>query len=289
MDVSGKLRHVVAVSAGAHHNLALKSDGTVWAWGDNTFGQLTGGFAIQKSPMQVTGPNGTLDWGGDGKPVHIIAISCGANHSLAIQDDGTVWSWGQNTFGQIGNGFTANAVRSPYRVTGIPGPVKLVSGGRTHTLVLTVAAQRWAWGEGEQAELGAFRVITYLSPSEGGASNFEPMKISVAGDQGSVGLMYVGQGAGWGVSTDGQLGVEFFYNTPWVVEMGGGGKTLALGKLHLLVLSEQGQVLSSGSNGYGQLGFAASAFKRSSPDYIRDMNGVQAIAAGAYHSVALMP
>jgi alpha-tubulin suppressor-like RCC1 family protein len=86
------LTGVIAIAAGEYHSVALKSDGTVWAWGDNTYGQIgdstsTPGYA---TPVQVTGVEG------DGFLTGITTIAVGAYHNLARKSDGTVYAWGRN-------------------------------------------------------------------------------------------------------------------------------------------------------------------------------------------------
>ena len=81
------------VAAGFAHSLALRSDGTVWAWGENLDGQLgDGGRSDRHMPAQVPGLSG------------VVAIAAGEAHSLALRSDGTVWAWGSNTSGQLGDG-----------------------------------------------------------------------------------------------------------------------------------------------------------------------------------------
>src|SRR2546428_613650 len=81
------------IAAGNYHSLALKSDGTVWAWGMNLYGQLGDGTNTGSNvPVQVSSLTG------------IIAIGGGYGHSLALKSDGTVWAWGYNSTGQLGNG-----------------------------------------------------------------------------------------------------------------------------------------------------------------------------------------
>jgi alpha-tubulin suppressor-like RCC1 family protein len=91
----GKLENIVAVDGGEGHSLALAADGTVYAWGQNTQGQLGLGVADSRShslPEQVPGLSG------------ITAIAAGYRYSLALKDDGTVYAWGQNSNGELGNG-----------------------------------------------------------------------------------------------------------------------------------------------------------------------------------------
>lgn len=86
---------IVQISGGGFHSLVLKSDGTVWAWGLNMYGQLGDGTNTdRKMPVQVKG----LD--------NVAAIAGGVWHSIALKTDGTVWVWGGNWAGQLGNGTT---------------------------------------------------------------------------------------------------------------------------------------------------------------------------------------
>ena len=102
------------VVAGHSHSLALMSDGTVWAWGLNATGQLGDGTTTDRfTPVQVRGENGVSYLTG------VTAISAGWNHSLALRDDGTVWAWGNNSQGQIGDGTTTNR-STPVLVIGLP-------------------------------------------------------------------------------------------------------------------------------------------------------------------------
>src|SRR3989339_660349 len=93
------------VSAGSNHRLALKSDGTVWAWGGNEYGQLGDGTTTnRKTPIQVSGISS------------ITAIAGITHHSLALKSDGTVWAWGYNYYGQLGDG-TYTDRTSPVQVS----------------------------------------------------------------------------------------------------------------------------------------------------------------------------
>ncbi|WNG19042.1 hypothetical protein F0U63_33420 [Cystobacter fuscus] len=98
---------VVSVIAGATHSLALRSDGTVWAWGNNDNGQLGDGTTTHRlSPVQVPGLTG------------VVALAAGNSYSMAMLSDGTVRTWGNNNHGQLGNGTTTHA-NSPGPVVGL--------------------------------------------------------------------------------------------------------------------------------------------------------------------------
>ncbi len=90
--------NVEIVAASWFHSLALKGDGTVWAWGDNEYGQLgDGSNTARVFPVQVLQADFTL-------LDNVVAISCGMYHSIAIRADGSVMAWGMNTYGQLGDG-----------------------------------------------------------------------------------------------------------------------------------------------------------------------------------------
>jgi hypothetical protein len=97
----------MAIAAGGFHSLALKGDGTVWAWGYNRDGQLGDGTTTNRTtPVQVSGLSG------------VTAIAAGTHHSLALKGDGTVWAWGGNWYGQLGDGTTTNST-TPVQVSGL--------------------------------------------------------------------------------------------------------------------------------------------------------------------------
>ncbi|XP_020596422.1 ultraviolet-B receptor UVR8 [Phalaenopsis equestris] len=93
-------KKVVSIAAGEAHTLALTGDGSVFSWGRGTFGRLgTGNDTDELSPVRVSFARS--DGKGEAK---FVGVAAGAYHSLALQDDGSVWSWGYNIYGQLGHG-----------------------------------------------------------------------------------------------------------------------------------------------------------------------------------------
>jgi alpha-tubulin suppressor-like RCC1 family protein len=108
------------VAAGTNHTVTLKNDGTVWAWGGNSAGQLGDGTVVSKTtPVQATGP------GGVGTLSGVVAVSAGFHYTAALTSDATVWAWGENRAGELGDG-TIVSKSAPVQVKG-PGGVGTLS------------------------------------------------------------------------------------------------------------------------------------------------------------------
>src|SRR5262249_14003923 len=137
------LSDLVAVSAGSGHSVVLKKDGTVWTWGYNGEGQLgTRGAADSRFPVP-TQVEGLSD---------IKAVVAGDRHCLARKGDGTVWAWGNNWHGQLGDG-TKEHRSSAAPVTGLSGVVAIAA-AMGHSLALDKDGAVWAWGYNDDGELG---------------------------------------------------------------------------------------------------------------------------------------
>lgn len=133
---------VTQAAGGKFHSLVLKDDGTVWAWGFNTDGQVgaIGAKLEQTTPIQV-------DF-----LANVTAIAAGGYHSVALRSDGTVWAWGDNYYGQVGDGSTYNRP-TPTQVSGLSGVIA-VAAGSYYTLAVKSDGTVWAWGQNSDGQLG---------------------------------------------------------------------------------------------------------------------------------------
>jgi alpha-tubulin suppressor-like RCC1 family protein len=206
------LTGVVAIAGGLNHALALLSNGTVQAWGDNSFGQLGIGTAGGNSPTPVTvvGP------GGIGVLSNVKAIAAGSSFSMALLNDGTVRTWGNNSSGQLGN--PAVVVSSPVPVpvvgpggVGVLGNVKAVAAGGAHALALLTSSTMRSWGENGFGQLGngvaggiSATPVTVLGP--GGVGVLSDVALIAAGGQHSIAYLTNGPVNTWGLNTSGELG-----------------------------------------------------------------------------------
>jgi hypothetical protein len=161
------LNGVVAIAGGGAHSLAVKADGTVWAWGFNQYGQLGNGSNTNSyAPVQVSGL------------VHVIAAAAGDHYSLGLKADGTVWAWGRNTEGELGNGTNAET-NLPVWVQGLSGIIAISAApavGPNHSLALKADGTVWAWGYNSSGQLG-----------NGGTTNSN-VPIQVPGIQGAIAI-----------------------------------------------------------------------------------------------------
>jgi hypothetical protein len=137
--VQATITGVSAIAAGYSHTVALKTDGTVWAWGDNSYGQLGNGININSNVPVQTSITG------------VAAIAAGLNHTVAVKTDGTVWAWGNNSYGQLGNGININS-NIPVQ-TSITG-VAAIAAGLNHTVAVKTDGTSWAWGNNSYGQLG---------------------------------------------------------------------------------------------------------------------------------------
>jgi alpha-tubulin suppressor-like RCC1 family protein len=280
------LSDITAIAAGVNISLALKRDGTVWAWGIGDMGML--GIATKdgsNTPAEVCAA-------GQQAPcssflTDVVAIAAGAEHSLALKRDGTVWAFGLNSSGQLGApsadqctsagfngtpGTISPCSLTPVKVTGLSG-VKAIAAGASHNLALKRDGTVWTWGANHNAQLGNG---TNTGTTSGCASPTPSLQILCGVQQaapvaGVSGVVAVAAGAG-----------------------------------HSLALRRDSSVLAWGNNAAGELGSpttetCAGAPCSTRPLQVAGLSGVTAIAGGGRalgqggttqtivdHSVALM-
>ncbi|MEY2564930.1 MAG: large repetitive protein [Verrucomicrobiota bacterium] len=161
------LTGIVAIASGDNFCVAVKSDGTVWAWGSNASGQIgIGSTTNQKFAVQVKLTGGAALTG-------VIDIACGSNHAIALKSDGTVWTWGSNTNGQLGNGTTAQATNPVQTKTAsatfISG-VSAVAGGANHSAFLKSDGSVYSVGLNSSGQLSINSTAQQLYATQASSS-----------------------------------------------------------------------------------------------------------------------
>ncbi|WP_158502071.1 MopE-related protein [Vitiosangium sp. GDMCC 1.1324] len=240
------LTGIQSIAAGGNYSLALDAAGQVWAWGQNTAGQVGTGAssALVPSPVRVAG-----------LPT-IRAIAAGLNHVLALDTDGGVWAWGQNTFGQAGTGATSAAVLVPTRVASLPR-AKAIAAGAGHSLVIDAQfGEVWAWGQNNFGQTGSGTISTMPTLVPTRVSGVSAATSIVAGHYFSMAILGNNSVKAWGQNTYGQLGNGTTENSAVSVDVAGLGdaKAIASGAQHVLVMRPGCPVWAWGNNGQGQLG-----------------------------------
>ncbi|WP_198134546.1 RCC1 domain-containing protein [Geotalea uraniireducens] len=204
------LTSITRIAAGGSHSLALDSSGAVWAWGYNGYGQLGDGSLVDKKlPVKLTGIT-----------VPVVAIAAGGAFSVAVDNNGAVWAWGYNGFGQLGNKSTTDS-NVPVQVVledGTPLPnIKAIAAGLDHVLALDSNGAIWAWGYNGLGQLGNNTTINSSTPVQVPAFT------------------------------------AALIDSPFTVD--GVNPILAAGH-HTLARKADGTLWAWGDNAYGQLGFA---------------------------------
>jgi alpha-tubulin suppressor-like RCC1 family protein len=231
------------VSGGGYHSLALKSDGMVWSWGRNNYGQLGNGKRSKKNtPILVKNLN------------DVIAIAGGTWHSLALKQDGTVWAWGRNDYGQLGDGTFRNK-KTPVEVKDL-ADVVAIAGGHLHSLALKSDGTVWAWGSNWGGQLGNETVAT-VSNIPVQVNSLQNISFIACGSSHNLAIRTSdGVVWTWGDNSNGQLGNGTYasQNTPVLIEGLEDVASIGTGWLHSLAIKSDGTVWAWGDNRFGQLG-----------------------------------
>ncbi|WP_428564642.1 MAG: hypothetical protein ACP59X_02605 [Solidesulfovibrio sp. DCME] len=274
------LTGVVSVAAGQRHSLALKNDGTVWSWGENSNGQLGDGTRTDRlTPIQVSGLTG------------VVALAAGCQHSLAVKNDGTVWAWGDNTHGQLGDG-TVTERPTPIQIPGLTG-ITTLAAGKFYSIALRSDGTVWAWGYNTTGQLGTGnQTASYTPVLVNGLANIIAI---TAGHDHTVALNGNGTVWTWGLNDRGQLGdgTTNFRSVPTLVPGLTGATNISAGLQHSVVLKSGGACLAWGSNDTGQLG-DGSTVERHTPVEVLGRGGIgkffassNALSSGFHHSLSL--
>ena len=266
--------NIVDIAAGGYHSLALGSNGTVWAWGQNSAFQLGDGTKTNRLiPVVVFG----LTNGG-------IAIAGGYSHSLALISNNSARAWGDNTLGKLGDGTTNN--RSvPVAISNLT-TFALIAGGGDHSLAMNLQSNVWAWGANASGQLGDFTVSNRFSPVV--TVSMSNVVVVASGYSHSLALDRNGTVWAWGANTVGQLGDGTVSNRIFRVAVVTLTNILAIagGADHSLAIAADNTVWAWGGNNAGQLGDGTTN-NSVVPVQVAGLANITAIAGGGEHSLAL--
>jgi uncharacterized repeat protein (TIGR02543 family) len=289
------------VFAGQYHTFVVTSNGRVYAWGFNNYGQLGDGTLVDNStPTLISFPGGET----------IRNVAAGIGHSLAVTTTGQVYAWGSNLYGQLGDGTTAN--KSTPTLISFNGLNNLNDGetmrdvvaGGEYSHAVTTNGRVYSWGSNNRGQLGDGTSGT--SQNQNIANKSTPTLISFDGPNGlndgetiknvdigalhSVAVTTTGRAFGWGANSFNQLGDGTIVNksSPTLISFTGleGGETIRnvyLGNGHSLVVTTNNRLYAWGLNNSGQLGDGTSTNKQIPTLII--LNGLSATIVNDYLTV----
>jgi len=214
------------------------------------------------------------------------AFAAGGHHSLVVLHDGTVWAWGRNHHGQLGDGTTENRT-VPVQVAGLTN-VRSVAAGGAHSLAILEDGSVWAWGRNTSFEAGDESREDQLTPVP--VAGLTGARSIAAGDFFSIAALADGSVWTWGSNAGGQLGVvmlDIRMSMPVQVEELSGVRSVAAGEIFALALLEDGTVWGWGRNQSGQVGSGDSTVQHDRPVEIVGLSEVLSIAAGSEHALAV--
>ena len=305
--ITGGMGGVVSISTGMYHTVAVKADGTLWAWGNNDFGQLGIDEDLNDkcfyneseslycpAPVQVGSEN---SW---------KTVAAGANHTVALKADGSLWAWGLNDEWQLGIGEDPGGKCSYYEDSSMycPTPIrvgrdynwKTVVVGYQHTVALKNDNSLWAWGRNDSGQLG----FEYRNQKDC-YYNYDEGYHYYYSDAGSYYFYWDEDDVYW--ELDGVIGDFPYYNeeggfyyrepvvssycrTPVQVGAENDWKTVVVGVYHTVALKNDGSLWTWGDNYYGQLG-NGTVEDGYTPTMVNSDLGWMSVAAGSSHTVAL--
>ncbi|KAF2070250.1 hypothetical protein CYY_008433 [Polysphondylium violaceum] len=232
-------KRAVKVSCGWDHVAVLTKEGEVFTWGNNTSGQLGHGLEIgrcQLTPKKIDFFNSIK--------ASIVLVECGGEHTIAVDANHQVYSWGSDKYGQLGLGTKSVALTRPKIIENLSGQkIQCIAAGYAHTLVLKKSGDLYSFGYGELGQLGTGQY----------KSNSVPTRIETSG----------------------------------IIKMLHGGRItqVAAGYGHSVMCSDNGEVFSWGLGKYGQLGHGTME-NICRPKLVENLLGVTKISCGHFHTVA---
>ncbi|RXZ80267.1 hypothetical protein EBB07_19070 [Paenibacillaceae bacterium] len=286
---------VTSVAAGNYFMLALLSDGTVMSWGRNTAAQLGDGTIINRAYAVTVRDE-------SGQPLSdVAAVTAGAQHSLALKNDGTVYSWGNNGSGEIGR--SGNG-RVAMKINGFNNKkIIQLSAGESHSLALDEDGDLWAWGLNIYGQIGigieTTKVATPVQVRASASTDLGGIQMVAGGQFHSLALTESGEVLAWGMNRNGQLGDGTQSNRSYPVSVTDGVasgnlrdvKLISAKGYNSLALKEDDTLWAWGDNWSGQRGsgdfnLSTSAWPVLGADGL-PFGNVKNMAAGFLHAVAV--
>ncbi len=232
------------VQTGNSHTVAIKADGTLWAWGNNEKATLGDGTFVNKSTPTLI--NSSTNW---------KTISCNLWRNIAVKEDGTLWVWGSNSpaLGVLGSGSSVSYITVPTQI-GTETSWKEAVSGMGHFIAIKNDGSLWAWGGGDNGQLGTGTTTSIFLPTQIGTdTNWSTL---AADNQYSLGIKTDGTLWAWGQNINGNLGNNTQINllVPTQITTDSDWQAIAASYNCTIALKMDGSLYAWGSNQFGSLG-----------------------------------
>ena len=228
------------VAAGYMHTAAIRADGSLWASGNNSYGQLGDGTNIDK--LLSTQIGNDTNW---------AKVAAGYSHTVAIKTDGSLWAWGGNAHGELGDGTNIDK-NVPTRI-GLGTNWAVVFAGSMHNMAIKTDGSLWAWGWNTYGQVGDGTGVSKYIPTRIGVDTWT---VVAPGLWHTMAIKSDGSLWAWGYNGYGQLGNGTMLGefVPKQIGTDTNWSDVAAGELHTVAIKTDGSLWAWGYNGYGQLG-----------------------------------
>jgi alpha-tubulin suppressor-like RCC1 family protein len=273
------------VSSGNFHTAAIKTDGTLWTWGNGNYGRLGNNATIPRSTPVTTFAGGN-NW---------KQVSSGNQHTAAVKTDGTLWTWGYGSSGRLGTNATITR-STPVQVFGSATNWKQVSSGLTHTAAVKTDGTLWTWGNGGNGRLGTNDTTNILTPvtTFAGGTNWKQVS---SGTFHTAAIKTDGTLWTWGNGGLGLLGTNdtitrstpvttFAGGTNWK-QVSGGTIGITIGSSHIAAVKTDGTLWTWGNGTVGRLGTNDTITRSTPVTTFAGGNNWKQVSSGNQHTAAV--
>ncbi|MCB1395209.1 MAG: hypothetical protein KDJ98_04365 [Rhodobacteraceae bacterium] len=272
-----RVTDAVAIASGSDHSCAVLSTGRVACWGNNDYGQLGDGTTGFANPDRVL-----VRRVGDA-----VAVAASASHTCALRESGRVYCWGDNAYGQLGDG-TADTRLTRVSVRRISDATAIIA-GFYHTCALRGSSRIACWGSNRQGQLGIGSSQLQSSPSRLAVRRLRDATAIGSGAYHNCAVRSSGGMACWGYGGDGQIGDGYRGNrwTPATVTGITDARLVSAGFRHSCAIREGGDLACWGDNDFGQLGNGTNT-PSATWVAVAGVTDASALSAGRYHTCAAL-